>query len=434
MTETQPETRSRLLTWGLVVLAGCILALAELPFHLVHEYQQWESAGHPGLPDSSIGLRMGIMAMSLVTLPLAGVLTDWIGVRRTILTGLSLGGAGLAFFSLTQSAWALYPAYLLTTVGVGMGGWLPVMVGVCRRFHRRRAIAIGLANTVGEFGKLIPYVALIALFAWSISPNDGWASWNRLTVSLGLAFVATALSGYALLTLRRRDTALLTSSRQPGDDTAGGPTVTPAGADFTARQALRTRAFRLIAAGNAVAALAEGSATFYWALMMTDRGHSTASVAYAFAFYSLMFFCSTLVAGFVGNRYSLRLGLAAFIGVLAAGLALLAVGDSLAPTYLALAALGIGTGGRITLSVAILANYFGTSSLGKILGWSEMLAILATTAGVLLSGMALDWQVGYTALLLILAGMSLLSALCLLGAHQPSTPRAEPAMVWANTG
>ena len=232
--------------------------------------------------------------------------------------------------------------------------------------------------------------------------------------------MATALSGYALLTLRRRDTALLTSSRQPGDDTAGGPTVTPAGADFTARQALRTRAFRLIAAGNAVAALAEGSATFYWALMMTDRGHSTASVAYAFAFYSLMFFCSTLVAGFVGNRYSLRLGLAAFIGVLAAGLALLAVGDSLAPTYLALAALGIGTGGRITLSVAILANYFGTLSLGKILGWSEMLAILATTAGVLLSGMALDWQVGYTALLLILAGMSLLSA--------PMPPGGAPAI------
>lgn len=425
MTETQPEARSTLFTWGLVVLAGCILALAELPFHLVHEYEQWDSAGHPGLPDVSIGLSAGIMAASLVTMPLTGVLTDWIGVRRTVLTGLSLGGAGLAFFSLTQSAWALYPAYFLTTVGVGMGGWVPVMVGVCRRFHRRRAIAIGLANTVGEFGKWIPYVALIALFAWSTSPNDGWVSWNRLTVSLGLAFVAIALSGYAALTLRGRDAALLTSSRT-GNETEAGSPATPTGADFTARQALRTRAFRLIAAGNAAAAMAAGSATFFFALMMTERGYSAASAASALAFYSLTLFCSTLVAGFVGNRYSLQLGLATFIGVQTAGLAFLAIGDSLALTYLALAALGIGTGGRITLSVAILANYFGTSSLGKILSWSEMLLILATTAGLPLSGLALDWQVGYTALLLILTGMSLLSALCFLGARHPSTPLRSP--------
>ena len=70
---------------------------------------------------------MGILAASLIAMPLAGVLTDWIGVRRTILAVLSLGGSGLVFFGLAESIWTLYPAYLLT--GLGLGGWLPVMVG-----------------------------------------------------------------------------------------------------------------------------------------------------------------------------------------------------------------------------------------------------------------------------------------------------------------
>ena len=418
-----------LYVWGLVVLAGCILALAEFPSHLVHEYQEWEGAGHPGLPDLSIALSMGILAASLIAMPLAGVLTDWIGVRRTILAVLSLGGSGLVFFGLSECIWTLYPAYLLT--GLGLGGWLPVMVGVCRRFRHRRALAIALANTVGEFGKSVVYIAFIALFTWSISPHDGWISWNRLTVSMGLAFVAVALAGYAVLTFRRRDTAPMSGSGRLDDDTTAEPPVAPEVADFTARQALGSRAFRFIAAGNAIATMTAASAVFYLALMLTDRGHSIESAAWVIGFYSLIFFSSILVGGFVGNRYSLPRGLAAFVAIQVVGLTLLAFADGLALTFPAVALVAIGAGGRLPLSVAILADYFGTSSLGKILGWSEMLAILAATGGISLFGWALDWRLGYTVIMLILAGLSLVAVLCFLRVQQPSAPDVEPAPLWA---
>ena len=113
------------------------------------------------------------------------------------------------------------------------------------------------------------------------------------------------------------------------------------------------------------------------------------------------------------------------------GLALLAVADVLALTLPAVALVAVGAGGRITLSVATLANYFGTSSLGKILGWSEMLVVLMTTAGAPLFGLALAWQLGYTAIILIMAGLSLLGALCFLRVRQPATPEVEPAPLWA---
>ena len=427
MTHTQLEARGRLFTWGLVVLAGCILALAELPSHLVNEYQEWERTGHPGLPDRSTAVSLGILPLPLIAMPLAGVVIDRIGARRTILAGLSTGGAGLVLFALAQGTWILYPAYFLTALGAVMGGWLPVMAGVCRRFHSRRAMAIALANTVGEFWKVIPFGAFTEFFTWSISPDDGWTRWNILTVSMGLAFVAVALTGYAVLTLRTRDTDPLPDSQPLDDETAAEPSVAPAGADFTALQALRSRAFRLIAAGNAIAAMATTSTIFFLALMMSDRGHPVTSIAYVVSCYTVVLFCSTLAAGYVGNRYSLPRGLAIFIGVQAAGLTLLAFADGLALTFLAVAALAIGEGGRTTLSVTILANHFGTSSLGKILGWSAMMVILATAFGIPLLGWAFDRLTSYTVVILTLAGLSLLSALCFLGAWQPSTPQVEPA-------
>ena len=419
MTQTQPETRNRLFFWGPVVLASCILALSGLPFYLVHEYQEWESAGHPGPPDTSIALGIGALATSLIAMPLAGILTDWTGARRTILTGLSLGGAGLALFSLSQSAWGLYPAYFLTNAGVGIGGWLPVMVGICRRFHHRQTMAIALVNTAHELLEHVPAGASIFLLFW--------VSWNSLTASLGLAFLLVALAGHTVLTPRRRDTAPQSGNQGLDDATAAGTRAVTERADLSARQALRTRAYWLIVTGNAVAAMSSTSTAFFLISMMSDRGHSTTSAGTLVATFSMVSLLSTLVAGFVGDRFSLRRGLAAFIGVQAAGLAVLSLADGLALAFIAVAALAVGAGARITLSVAILASHFGTSSLGRILGWSVMPLILATTAGLPLFGLALDQGMNYTSILLTLAGLSLLSALCFLRAREPSQPGNQGA-------
>ena len=417
MTQTQQEARNRLSFWGPVVLAGSILALLDLPFYLVHEYQEWESAGHPALPDTAIALGVGVLATSLIAMPLAGILTDWKGARRTVLTGLSLGGAGLVLFSLSQSAWGLYPAYLLINVGVVIGGWLPVMVGICRRFHHRRTMAIALVNTARELLNMVPARASISLLTW--------ASWNSLTASLGLALLLVALAGHVVLTLRSRDTLLRSGDQGPDDGAVGRNSADPPRADSSARQALRTQTFWLIAAGNAIAAMSTASTVFFLVYMMSDRGHSTASAATALSTYSVALLISMVVAGFVGSRYPLTRVLAALIGVQAAGLALLALADGLALAVVAVAALATGVGASITLRVAILASHFGTSSLGKVLSWSEMPAILAAAAGVFLFGLAIDQGMNFTFNLLILAGLSLLSALCFLKAREPSIPHTE---------
>ena len=417
MTQNQPEARNRLFFWGPVVLASCILALSNLPYHLMREYHEWESARHPGLPDTAIALSIGVPATSLMAMQLAGMLTDWTGARRTILTGLSLGGAGLALISLSQSAWGLYPAYLLTNAGVVIGGWLPVMVGICRRFHRRRTMAIALVNTAHELLKQFPAGASIFLLIW--------VSWSSLTASLGLAFLLAALAGHTVLTVRSQDATRQSGAQDPDGGTTGELPTAPARADFSSPQALRTRAFWLIVTGNAVAAMSTTSTAFFLVSMMSDRGHSITSAGTLLATFSMVSLLSTLVAGSVGTRYSLRRGLAAFIGVQAAGLAVLSSSDDLALAFIAVGTLAFGAGARITLSVAILAGYFGTSSLGKILGWSQMPVILAIAAGLPLFGLALDQGMNYTSILLMLAGLSLLSALCFLKAREPSHPGTQ---------
>ena len=154
----------------------------------------------------------------------AGYLADRVGVRRTILVGLGIAGAGIALSGMAQALWLQYLSGAVVALGATIGGWLPVMVLVCRRFVRRRATAIAVSGVIGRF-LTTPISVLISL--WYITPIPGQTGPQPFAIALGSVAVVAAVLIAARLRNRPRsrpeDMGLF-----PGDYRQGGDAVCPA--------------------------------------------------------------------------------------------------------------------------------------------------------------------------------------------------------------
>ena len=72
--------------------------------------------------------------------PVAGYLIDRLGPRRMVLIGMPILGAGFLLFSQMQNLWQFYLAFVVMSMGGGLGTWLPMMTALNNWFRRRRPL------------------------------------------------------------------------------------------------------------------------------------------------------------------------------------------------------------------------------------------------------------------------------------------------------
>ena len=95
--------------------------------------------------------------------PVEGWLIDRIGSRRMILIGYATMGIGFILFSQIHSIWQYILAYIVISVGGGLGGWLAVIALVNNWFIRRRSFALATAMSGVHFGGFLVYLLAIGL-------------------------------------------------------------------------------------------------------------------------------------------------------------------------------------------------------------------------------------------------------------------------------
>ena len=59
--------------------------------------------------------------------PISGYLIDKLGSRRMVLIGLVIAGGGFVIMSQMQNIWHFYLAFIVMSMGVGLGTWMPMM-------------------------------------------------------------------------------------------------------------------------------------------------------------------------------------------------------------------------------------------------------------------------------------------------------------------
>ena len=402
------------------------MVIATVP--LFHAMAVWAVALelHFGWTRAQLGLALTFTRVESGLIgPLEGYLVDRVGTRRMVLIGLVILGGAWVFFSRVDNLWMFYVAYVLMAVGQGLGSWIPLMTMLNKWFTRRRSSAIGWANVVSRFGALL----LVPAIAWAVADSQGRIGWQTTALIIGIGIAVLALPLASMIRNDPKDYGEVPDGLTPRPAVTGGSgssSTQPRQNELTAAEALRTPAFWLIAFGHGFTSMVILAIMTHLGLLMVDKGYTGQDAGWVVSVYTGVAMVFQLVGGYSGDRLSKRVALAFFTTLQAGGVLVLVVADTLPMFYLFGILFGAGFGGRNPLTVAIRADYFGTGSFGKILGFSTVPMNLLLLIASPFAGWMFDQYGSYNMAFLILAGLNLVGALCFLIAARPRPARPQP--------
>lgn len=352
--------------------------------------------------------------------PVAGYLIDKLGPRRMVLIGLPVLGVGFLIFSRVENLWQFYGAFVVMSLGAGLGTWLPMMTVLNHWFERRRSMAMSLAME----GFAVGGIVLVPALAWAIDPSQpDRFGWRATAAGIGVVIIILALPISRLVRNRPeeygeqpdgrlvRSAALSpTESRQPAN----------AAVDYTWQEALRTREFWLITMGHACTSIVIVTLMVHLGPMLNDRGFSLQTVGWVVSTYLAVSAVFTLVGGYIGDRIPIHLALFGFSVVQSTAVLILLIVHTAPAAYLFAVVLGIGFGGRTPMTTAIRGVYFGRKAFASITGVSMIPMNILLLVFPLFAGIMFDAVGSYTAPFITVAVVSFIGAVLFLLLGEPA--------------
>jgi MFS family permease len=307
-----------------------------------------------------------------------GGLTDKFGARLVMtLCGLLLG-VGYLLMSQLSVIWQLYLFYG-AIVGAGMGGsFTPLMSAVARCFMRRRSTMTGIVAAGTGFGALIapPVVSqLVSSYGWRAS----------YVIVGGIVLGVVVLCAQFI----RHDPAWRGQGTD-GDDGEREKVLKQDFKELSLREAAYTRQFWIVFGMIFSLGFCVFAIMVHIAPHAAEIGISTASAANILATVGGASILGKVLLGKtadkIGNRQTFVIG---FILMLAALFMVLPTKGELM-LYLFAVVYGFGFGGCIASESPIVAELFGLSSHGLILGVISFSFLLGGAFGPFLFGFIFD--------------------------------------------
>jgi len=181
--------------------------------------------------------------------PLLGWMMDRVGPQKMIRWGMVLFAAGLLLLSLVDSVLTFYASAILMAIGASLGGYFPLSVALVQWFEKFRARALSIMSLGLALGGLV-----VPLMAWSIQV---WG-WRATAAGSGLLVLLTGLPMASIIRRRPEDHGEHVDGIDPAQaaaELAQGHPAPSVQIEFTVAQALRTRAFWMLAIGHGLALL-----------------------------------------------------------------------------------------------------------------------------------------------------------------------------------
>jgi sugar phosphate permease len=349
--------------------------------------------------------------------PILGWFIDRFGPQGVIRVGVLAFGSGLMLLSRTDSLPGFYAAFVVIAFGSSLCGFFPVNVALINWFERWRARALSSMSLGLALGGVS-----VPLVAWSLQAFG----WRATAFGSGVLAIAVGLP-LAFVIRRRPEDHGETMDGVPHEPSSEKSVLEKEKSentrDFTAREALRTPAFWLLALGHGFALFVVHAVTVHSiAHMNQGLGYSVAQASLVYTLLTASQIGGVTLGWLIGDRFEKRLIAAACMLGHMTALLLLTYAVAL-PMVLAFAVLhGASWGLRGPFMQALRADYFGRSAIGMILGLSFMIIVIGQIGGPMIAGILADATGNYRAGFTILALLAGLGSLFFMLAKRPQRP------------
>ena len=317
--------------------------------------------------------------------PLLGRLASTGHLRPLITAGAVCAGLGFCAISQATELWHLYVVYpLLMAFAAGTLSGVGASTLVVNWFARTRATALGISQIGASAGGMIMAPLTVSLFA-----EHGWR-----TVYLGYGIAILVIAPFlAWVTVGRPEDrgmhpdgvpAPASSTARPDPHAAGN-----------ARAALREPNLWLIAFVTGVGFMLSSVVVTHLVAMATDAGVAPLRASRLLTLMATGALVGKIVFGRLADRSGERTAYAIAIAiemVALVGILLLPTGWMLEGVTLLL---GLGVGGNLPLSSALLARAFGPAAFGRMMGMKLLLLTPLVATGTPFAGWIFDTTGSY---------------------------------------
>ena len=354
---------------------------------------------------------------------LVGRFIDRYGARVMLTVAASVAGMAVIGLGWVQNWWQFLLLFTLVGLsGITMPGNLLTSVPVQKWFVQKRGRATSYVTAgfgIGGMTFVFVHQQIIDAFNWRVA----W-------VASGI-FVLAVVIPLAWLVMRRQPEDM--GLRPDGADEP--PAVAPAQqqqlatpadeTSWTSRQALRTVATWQIMLSYVLISFAMGGVQLHRVAFWEDRGYDRTLIASSFSLDAAFFFVGILSAGFLAERFHVRLVGAYAMAVAAVGIVATILLDAPWVLFFSAVALGIGQGTNAVVQIHIWPTYFGRANIGAIRGYVVPAIIISQALGAPFAGMFFDVVNSYTPAFWTGAIAVIIAALLLIAARAPRLPQPQ---------
>jgi OFA family oxalate/formate antiporter-like MFS transporter len=335
------------------------------------------------------GIFSAYMAFSAIFSIPGSWFLDKYGPKRTMAAMGVIAGLSLVLTSQMHSAWQLFLTYsFLLALGTGIAHTVMV-TAISKWFDKKRGLALGIGSAGGGLGTLA-----FAPFATFLIIN---LEWRIAYILLGIIAFVLVVSFSMLLKGSPAEMGLLPDgAKQAYPKSATGPKKVVPATGFSLKEAARTKQFWILF----ILWLFHGTTSYMISTHIVphaiDMGISDLAAANILGVFSIFNVIGGLTAGALSDIIGRKMMavMCAFIGA-AAMFWLLWIPSNLWLLYTFAALFGIPFGGISILVSAMAGDFFGTRSLGKIMGSLGLSWFAGAAIGPLIAGIVYDMQGSY---------------------------------------
>ncbi len=364
-----------------------------------------------------------------VTFPLAGWLSDKLGPKWVIITGICLMGTGFLLMNFINSPWTYYIVWgVIMGAGQSLGFSVAIDVMLTNWFVRKRGLAFSIRFVlIGILGVIVlPLISwLLTIQGWRITCLI-WAGVVFAGIPFALHFVKQKRPEYYGLL---PDGAKAESGSEAGRDAMIAKGVEYAAVlqetEFTLRQTLRTPAYWILTVVWILHAIVMGGFHIHIIPFLTDMGINPIAAASIMAMMVFSTIPSRFIGGFIADSVGkdhLKFLLAGSLLFMTVGITAFLLNQTIAMVYVFLILYGFGSGAFTPLDIIIRSRYFGRKAYGSIQGSSVIFSAPISFLAPVYAGWVYDTTGSYVTAFILFAALATLATFLICLARPPKSP------------